>query len=157
MNTQLITNEINRFRAARSKLVNAIAPSTKEGAEQVISFAYEFGVDAAVQQVMNANNPTGVTAARQNALALAQILRSIIAITDRLDWLVSESNEQAVANNPAHKRVFMHFDRKFTIDPDKGTITYLDDPSNPQPIQLSAVPTNNQPGPRRLASLRQTI
>jgi hypothetical protein len=155
MDPQLIKNEINRFRAARDKLVKAIAPSSKEAAEKVISFAYEFGVYAAVQEVMRVNNPTAVTAARQNAQALAQILGSIIAITDRLDWLVSRHNDGAAANNPAHERVFMHFDREFTIDQQKGIVTYLDDPSNPRPIQLSVVHTKDQPEPGRALRLVQ--
>jgi hypothetical protein len=155
MDPQPIRNEINRFRAVRDKLVRVIAPSSKEAAEQVIAFAYEFGVYAAVQEVMKVNNPTAVTAARQNAPALAQILGSIIAITDRLDWLVSQHNDEAAANDPAHQRVFMHFDREFTIDLQKGTITYLDDPSVSRPLQLSVVHTNDQPEPGRALRLVQ--
>ena len=152
MDPQLIKNEIHRFRAARDKLVKAIVPTSKEAAEKVISFAYEFGVYAAVQEVMKANNPTAVTAARQNAQALAQILGSIIAITDRLDWLVSQHNAAAAANDPAHQRVFMHFDRGFTIDQQKGTITYLDGFSEPRPVQLLVVHTKDQPEPGRFVS-----
>jgi hypothetical protein len=155
MDPELIKNEINRFRAVRAKLEKAIAPSNKEAAEQVISFAYEFGVYAAVQEVMKGNNPTAVTAARQNAQALAQILGSIIAITDRLDWLVSQHNDEAAESDPAHERIFMHFDRGFTIDHQKRIVTYLDDPSNPRPLQLSVVHTRDQPGPGRALRLVQ--
>ena len=153
MDPQLIKNEIHRFRAARDKLVKTIVPTSKEAAEKVISFAYEFGVYAAVQEVMKVNNPTAVTAARQNAQALAQILGSVIAITDRLDWLVSQHNDAAAANDPAHQRVFMHFDRGFTIDQQKGTITYLDGPSEPRPVHLSVVHTKDQPEPGRALRL----
>jgi len=147
-----IKDEIARFRIERDKLARAVAPHSKEPPEQVIAYTSEFGVAATVREVSKPHNTTGITVPGDVATGLEPTLRALLQSLEHLDRLVSQREDEAAKNDPTHKRVYMHFDREFTIDLDKGTVTYLDDPSHPQPIQLAVKHTRDQPDPGRFPS-----
>lgn len=82
------------------------------------------------------------------------LLESLLEANQELDRLLSDIEKQMRATDPKRQPVNQFQGRKFEIDQKKGTMTYLDEPDRPVPLNLAVVHTKDQPATGRQAPVR---
>lgn len=80
---------------------------------------------------------------RTNSQALANQLRPVtekLLDTDlQLDVLITIREDKLTEQNPEHKRAMHMLGREFTLDMEKGTINYLDEPGIERSVEIEKV------------------
>jgi hypothetical protein len=114
------------YRAARVALAAAIrkAPDS-EAVSEFVGSLEELGLHGTLHR-LKTKDPN-VEAA----------ITAMAEASDLLSLAVGERERFLERQDPAHRRVYVHDGREFTLDMKKGLWTYLDDPNNP----LTVTPT----------------
>lgn len=136
-----------KYQALRATLTGILAPlkPPAEMPDHLISYAEEFGPAHAVDTL--ADNPQHVGIELPPALRqrVAPLVLQLVGSSHALDGLVAKRENILRQTDPTRRRVYMHYGREFVMDVRKGTMTFLDDPAHPQPLNLQKVPTEPQP------------
>jgi hypothetical protein len=132
-----IAIERARFLASRTQLGRVLYGKAVDGAQdQILEYAEEYGVAEAVTRLGADPQHFGV---KVDAATVAQVhpqLFSLLETTHKLDGLVRQREDILCKADPSRKRVYMFYGREFTMDPDKQTMTFLDAPDHPEPLQI---------------------
>lgn len=123
---QVACNEAHAaYKRARTNLATAIQKSPDHGAVADIAASVEqCGLNATLKRVKTSDPK------------IAEAIRKLDDASDTLSLAVSERELHLLATNPAHKRAFVTDGREYTLDTAKSAITYLDDPSHPQHVDI---------------------
>ena len=147
----IIDNDRIKFQGLRQKLMSKLAPFNPpaEAPDHLIAYAEELGSDAAIDRLAKDPKYFRLDVPPAVRKEITPLVRSIIDISHSLDGLVAERENFLIKADPTRRRVYISYGREFTMDMRKGTITYLDAPDKPEPLNLQVVHTRDQPDPGR--------
>ena len=148
---QVIDNERLKFLGLRQKLTTTLAAfkAPQAATDHLISYAEELGPDNAVRKLGEDRKFFGVDVPPAVRREIAPLMLQLVDTTYSLGSLVAQRENILAEADPKRKRVYVHFGREFTMDMGKGTMTFLDAPGKPQPLNLQVVHTKDQPAPSK--------
>lgn len=146
---QDIDNQRIKYLGLRQKLATTLAAfkAPADASDHLISYAEEFGPDHAIKKLGDDRTFFKVDMPAAVRREIAPLVLSIVDTTYSLDGLVGEREDMLAKSDPKRARVYMFFGRECTLDEGKGTMTFLDAPDKPQPLNLQVVHTKDQPAP----------
>lgn len=137
----------NKYQALRTTLTGILAPlkPPAEMPDHLISYAEEFGPAHAAKTLADNPQHFGVKFPPALRQQVAPLVLQLVDSSHALDGLIAKREDILCKADPTRRRVYMHYGREFVMDVRKGTMTFLDDPAHPQPLNLQQVPTRDQP------------
>lgn len=114
------------YRTAREALAATIGKSTDSDAiAELVASTQELGLNATLHR-LKTDDPK-----------VADAITALVEASDRLSLAIGAREQFLTADNPKHQRVYVENGREFTLDMEKGSWTYLDDPGHPISVSLT--------------------
>jgi len=70
---------------------------------------------------------------------VASAIKDLVAVADDLSIAVSERERYLIAQNPNHDRAFVYDGREYRLSLEEQTITFLDNPSQPEKVDIQKI------------------
>jgi hypothetical protein len=113
------------YMAARNELAAAInASPDSEVVADIAASADFYGLNATIKRVTTSDPK------------VAQAITKLVEAADHHSLAVSDRELFLMEQNPNHQRTFVTDGREYRVDVDKGLITYVDDPNNPEKVNV---------------------
>lgn len=113
------------YQHARNNLATALRKSADHEVVANISASVEqYGLNATLKHV------------RSSDPKITEAIKMLDGASDNLSLAVSARELHLMKNNPSHQRAFVTDGREYRLDVGKSTITFLDDPGNPQKVDI---------------------
>jgi hypothetical protein len=111
------------YKAARTGLATALNKTPDHDVVADIAASAElYGLNATLKRVKTTDPK------------VAEAITKLSDASNTLSLAVSQRELHLLALNPAHQRAFVSDGREYRIDMDKGLVTWLDNPSQPEKV-----------------------
>ena len=114
-----------RYQATRMALAAAVNKSPDdEIVGDIIGSTEEYGLNTTIKRVKTSDPK------------VAAAIENLVAASADLDIAVSDRERYLIIQNPNHNVAFVSDGREYHLDFEKSTITWLDNPSQPEKVDI---------------------